>query len=183
MTNTFGPSPTLTPYCQCGNEIVGLQTTNNTVGTTFIECGSTTTFSTITPTLNPTPTQSVKCFPTHGGNPITDSDKLVEIISPNVVDKCNGTVPKWEWGGSDSTSPSGNNFVTSGYITNDDAPDDCQHFYKGNLTPLQVDLCALPLETIIDACPYNGGTIETVCGKSYLTTCAYQGACVAYGPS
>jgi hypothetical protein len=189
LTYTLAPSPTpatINTYCQCGEEMEGVQTTTNTGGTTFIGCG-TTTLSTITPTLNPTPTQSVQCYPTHGGNPITSEDELVQILfqGVNVGDTttCNGTNANWKIpSNADSSSPAGNNNVIQGYTINSNAPDDCQHFYKGNLTPLQVDLCSLPLVAIIKACPYNGGTIDTVCGTSWITTCVDGGACVAHSP-
>ncbi|KAH6673426.1 hypothetical protein B0J14DRAFT_590761 [Halenospora varia] len=180
-TYTLGPTPTVNTFCQCGDEMVGIQTTINPAGTKYIGCGTTTTFSTITPTINPTPTAPVQCFPIHGGpgGPITDADKLLKITSPNVAALCNGTDANWRLSGPGGSSPAGNNFIKSGYTLRDDAPDDCKHFYRGNLTPLQVDLCAIPQEALIDNCPYNGGKIQTVCGEWWVTSCVLSsGICV-----
>lgn len=158
--------------------MVALKTTTNAGQTTFVACGGSSTVSTITPSLNPTPTQPVTCKPIYGGKPITDEDKIVKILSPNVRSYCNGTTADWGVEGGDSSAPSGNNHIESGYTVRPGAPDDCNQFYKGNLTPLQVDLCAAPLQAIMDACPYDGGRVETVCGTSWLVSCILGGRCI-----
>jgi len=162
--------------------MVGLVTTTK-ADTTFIAC-STTTISTIlpkpTPTLNPTPTKPVKCYPTYGGKPITDLDQLIRHINPDVRGFCGGTNPGWlTFIGGNTQEPCGNNLVKSGYKLNDNAPIECKDFYKGNLPSLQLDLCAAPFEAIKKACPWNGGIVETVCGKAWLVTCLLGGgACL-----
>jgi len=165
--------------------MVGIQTTTNPGSTVYVGCGSTT-FSTITPTINPTPAGPPSCFPSHSGDGtkgITDADKVVKIISPNVASYCNGTNANWEQeGGGDPTTPAGNNLISSGYTLGSNVPDDCQHFYKGDLNQLQVNLCALPLEAIIDGCPYNGGQIDTVCGTFWLQSCTLEQKCAVGDP-
>lgn len=109
--------------------------------------------------------------------PITSEYELVGILQPDVRSFCNNTVSKWLSEGGDPQTPAGNNYVTSGYTTDASAPADCQNFYKRDLTSLQVDLCALPLQAIMKDCPYNGGIVDTVCGKSWLYTCVLGGTC------
>lgn len=138
MTNTLGPSPTVASYCQCGVVMVGLQTSMDSGSTTYVECAGYTTISIITPTatptpsINPTTTEPVHCWPIHGGNPkdsndVTDADKLVAIIRPDVKTYCAGTKSDWHANGGDgdSKSPGTINLIEAGFKLISDAPEDC----------------------------------------------------------
>jgi hypothetical protein len=96
--------------------MVDLRIIGITTRTTYVEYGTATIVSTITP--RPTPTQQASYYPTHRGNHITNKDKLVQIYSSrvNLGDKCSGTDAHWKLYGGDNehSEPAGNNYMITG---------------------------------------------------------------------
>jgi hypothetical protein len=168
--------------------MVDIETTTNTSGTGIVACVGFSTISQFTPTpsVKPTPTAPVKCFPSHGGaaGQISDTDKIVSILNPNVGTYCAGTDPSWsaQVGGPDPASPAANNYVNSGLEVAKNPPEDCKHFYTSGNTALQRSLCSAPLAAIIKACPYNGGQVDTICGTWWLQSCPLSQTCAVGQP-
>lgn len=174
-------APETQTYCQCGNVIAGIGTTTATSGTMLVGCqlSDWVMMSTIEPTttaptttsLDPSPTESASCFPTHGDS---DSDKILEVAQPDGGAWCSDPDKTFVDKGSDhSMDPAGNNYIKAGWTLADDAPEECQHFDED----ASKSLCADPLNQIVSDCPWNGGSIKNVCGEFWMQTCTLGKTC------
>jgi len=134
------------------------------------------------PCLNPTPTNSVQCYPTHGTNP---QDQIIKVANINVGSKCSGTTSTWQQvggGGGDQTTPANNNHYDSTFTLASDAPADCKNLYTSGSSPAVQSACSLPIQAIIDACPFNGGQVSNACGLWTLQSCPLGGTCKIGNP-
>ncbi|KAH8426059.1 uncharacterized protein LDX57_003799 [Aspergillus melleus] len=178
VVTTASASETQT-YCKCGHVIAGLGTTTMSSGTMMVGCQLSdwvmmTTIQPTTTSLDPSPTESANCFPTHGEN---DIDKILEIVQPDGSAWCNKPDTTLV-DGRNPADPAGNNYIRAGWTLADDAPEDCQYLDQDETRAL----CADPLNEIVKQCPWNGGSIKNVCGEFWMQTCTLGKTCDVGSP-
>ena len=201
---TTTPPPSITdsgdssPYTQTdpvGNVVVCESSILSKVavytGVTATLCaGSSTTISTA-PTVAATPTEEVRCFPTHGSS---DQDKVVELanLEEGIDDFCgatesedslksNPTLPDDDPYG--YKTPVKNNHYDAGFTKDENAPSLCQSLFESEADGPQKSLCSEPLKAILKACPWNGGEVRNECGLWWLQSCPLGRTCPQGKPS
>lgn len=127
-----------------------------------------------TTSLNPSPTESVRCFPTHGNTP---EDMILRQVNPNITSWCQD--PNLAFvDTTDPSAPKGYNYLTGGWTLAPSAPAECSALpSKGSSSSRASRLCEEPLAAIVAACPWNGGSVSNVCGEFWFQTCPVGRLC------
>ncbi|KAI5461841.1 hypothetical protein BGZ63DRAFT_424694 [Mariannaea sp. PMI_226] len=134
------------------------------------------------PKLDPSPTDGASCFAVSNDH-MNDLDRVVSILNSEdeLRQRCNGTDSQWSFQGHGGSGPDPqrNNNICGGLLkAADNAPPDCQSLFSNGASDDIQALCSAPMIKLAQDCPFNGGTVNNICGTWFLRARPYGSACV-----